>query len=1322
MTGSSFISKLEPEPLDPVQSLPPASLLKKAELDLWEWDIQRDSVEVTDNQRSLFSFSTGHFKGSTRSFLNRIYAEDREEVAQQLRQASRGSDPAPLTFRMRTTDGSLRSLTLSGLLVKSSEGMPQRMIGLLHSIPSSETSEDRLRQQQAALLQWATSDAVTQGDTEAGFQLICRGAAKILSVERVSVWFFGDQQQHLQCTERYLLSQNSHTAGDLLSAEAFPQYFKALTKNKVIAVTDARVHRYTAVLSQRYLIPEGISSKLDVTISREGSPVGIISFEHTELPRQWKVDERGFAISIADMITMLLEISDRKDAETALSAQQQLLRDLMNNSSSLVYMTDLDGRYLLVNRQYEETHGVTQEQLLKKTPHALYPDELADQFIKNDLKVIQTGEVQTFEEQVLQSGTMRSYFSIKFPVRDAKGKTYAITSISTDVTERIQTEAALKESELRHRTLFESSLDAIMILDSNDHFIDCNPAASTLFADNLLVGRSVFTLFPGQDLINQNSSDQPQGSATTNKSENNLTAIDENPLLHALQISLQENKQFSLESHCQRLDGSEFDAEINLTPLTLSGERHRLLCIRDISARKQRDNMILNIAKGISASTGETFFRSLLEQLSRVLGANYAFVGQLHNNGSNDVTTLSVYKEGKEQPNFQYARMGTPCDKVLDENLCVFPKDVQITFPNDNMLKEMDIQAYVGAPLLDSDDIPLGVLVVMFTHPLEDTELHRHLLQIFAIRASAELQRKRHEAALVASEERYRAFINNSSEGIWRAEMIPPVDISQPTEIQIEHILSNYVILEANEAIAQMHCCTLEELYASSPEDFFGPRSIRELIREWIETNYQLANQEFQLEGPQKQQIWLSSSYSGVIENNQLMRIWGTRRDITQHKEYLSAIEYQAEHDALTHLPNRFWLNDRLQELIDNNRQSKQPLALMLLDLNHFKEVNDSLGHHTGDQLLRLIGPRLSSTLKKHNADIARLGGDEFAIIFNQIENPIAIEKTAEEVCQNLHQPFQLEGIKLEIHCSIGISLFPDHGDEPSALLRCADVAMYLAKNANAAYALYSSELDEHSPGRLALMSELGEAIRENQLLLHYQPQLDLNSKRISGFEALVRWQHPIQGMIPPGRFIHLAEMGDLIRPLTLWVLDAALSQWRRWKDMGHELNIAVNLSTRNLMDEACPEQVREMLSKHNVPPGCLELEITESALIADPARAMASLKEIHDLGVMLSIDDFGTGYSSLAYLKDLPIHQLKIDMSFVRNMAEDKRNEMIVNSTIHLAHNLGLSVVAEGVEDQTSLQMLNAMNCDLLQGYYISRPVPPQEIELLPDVLKNVK
>ena len=299
----------------------------------------------------------------------------------------------------------------------------------------------------------------------------------------------------------------------------------------------------------------------------------------------------------------------------------------------------------------------------------------------------------------------------------------------------------------------------------------------------------------------------------------------------------------------------------------------------------------------------------------------------------------------------------------------------------------------------------------------------------------------------------------------------------------------------------------------------------------------------------------------------------------------------------------------------------------------------------------------------------------------------------------------------MDIEASIGLVIYPEHASEPDVLLQRADIAMYVAKDTHAGFVLFDPTQDQHSPRRLALLGELRRAIEQRQLLLHYQPKVDTHSGQILGVEALVRWQHPTHGLIPPGEFIPLAERTGLIEPLTHFVLDAALHQCRDWRQAGHELSVAVNLSARRLLDLDFPDEVAATLATWEIPARLLVVEITESTIMADPTHAMQILGRLNQMGVQLSIDDFGTGYSSMAYLKNLPVHELKIDRSFVGQMTTDSRDAVIVRSTVDLGRNLGLRVVAEGVEDQATWQALAALGCDAVQGYYISRPVPAEDL-----------
>jgi diguanylate cyclase (GGDEF)-like protein/PAS domain S-box-containing protein len=558
------------------------------------------------------------------------------------------------------------------------------------------------------------------------------------------------------------------------------------------------------------------------------------------------------------------------------------------------------------------------------------------------------------------------------------------------------------------------------------------------------------------------------------------------------------------------------------------------------------------------------------------------------------------------------------------------------------------------------------------------------------------------EQALRAGEERYRAFIAATTEAIWRADIDPPMPIDLDVDEQADWLFEKMRIVECNLAMAQLYGFDRpDDAYGLSMAELYDPRFFRKIAGRFARLGYNLSETETPYRNRKGEFVWMNGSFFGTVENGHLQRVWCIQRDVTERRRHVAELEYQATHDPLTGLHNRKWLTAAVDACI---AEQPAPLALLFIDLDHFKEINDTLGHHVGDLLLAQIGPRLKPLLR--GVELARLGGDEFAVLVSEMPEQQAVINMTRAIVEEIRRPFEVAGLRLEIGASIGIALYPEHGHDTDTLMRCADVAMYLAKRDRLGWAVYQPELDEHSPRRLALMTDLGPAMRENQLFLVFQPKIDLKTGTLTGFEALLRWQHPVHGNIPPGQFIPLAEMGEIIRPLTLWVIEHALKQLSAWREMGLETRVAVNVSPRNLLDEDCPAQLQQLIERYRVPADALQLEITEGALIADPEKALEVTQRIHALGVRLAIDDFGTGYSSLSYLKRLPLDTLKIDLSFVRQMLESQADAMIVRSTVALAHNLGLRVIAEGVEDGATLATLREMGCDEAQGYHIDRPL----------------
>ena len=433
-------------------------------------------------------------------------------------------------------------------------------------------------------------------------------------------------------------------------------------------------------------------------------------------------------------------------------------------------------------------------------------------------------------------------------------------------------------------------------------------------------------------------------------------------------------------------------------------------------------------------------------------------------------------------------------------------------------------------------------------------------------------------------------------------------------------------------------------------------------------------------------------------------------RDVSDRKAHLDTLQHQALHDALTGLPNRLLLHDRIEQGILNLRRNGDGFALLFLDLDGFKEINDTFGHHTGDALLTKVGARLHAQLRATDT-IARLGGDEFALVLGELADVAEATRIGTQLLAMLEQPFEVEGHKLVIGASIGIVKCPEHGSDPTTLMRRADVAMYSAKTARTGTMVYDSRQDANSPARIALIGELRVSIDDQHLELHYQPELELATGKAVRVEALLRWNHPGRGRLLPDEFLPLVESGEVIDRITRWVLRTAIRDCREWQDSGLAIGVAVNLAPHNLRDGQLPGFVAQALAECELAPQLLTLEITERGILGDAQLATGIFQQLRSIGVGLSIDDFGTGFSSLTHLKYLPFTELKVDRSFIGELLVNEHDAAIVRSTIDLGHELGRSIVAEGVESREVLERLRRLGCDFAQGYFICMPLEKHEL-----------
>ena len=553
-------------------------------------------------------------------------------------------------------------------------------------------------------------------------------------------------------------------------------------------------------------------------------------------------------------------------------------------------------------------------------------------------------------------------------------------------------------------------------------------------------------------------------------------------------------------------------------------------------------------------------------------------------------------------------------------------------------------------------------------------------------------QRRRAERAALESERQYRALVDNAHDLIFTLDEVGR-------------------FVRVNAAVERVTGYGEGELLAWTLSDIAGKGGLLDLtVGQSPLLDSAGERHEVRLTTKSGGRLVLEANVRGVFLDGTLSGYECIARDVTESREWEEALRFQALHDSVTGLSNRMRLRERIEELLIPRQGTMDPFALYILDLDEFKNINDNLGHQCGDTVLEVVAARLEKLAR--SADIlARLGGDEFALVV-PLKDAGDASRIAHRILEVFKNPFKVDGRELSLSASIGVALFPEHGSTVDTLLRFADIAMYAAKRAGGArHAIYELDGDHHSPDRFALRADLHEAFEHGHLTLYYQPLLDLRRHEVHSLEALVRWNHPRRGLILPAQFLDLLEQDGQADRLTNWALEKAIGQCARWRARGLKARVSVNLSARNLDDPDLPDLIAGLLREHQADSRWLTVELTESSVMLDPVGSVEVLTAIRELGVSVAIDDFGAGQSALPYLKKIPADQVKIDKSFILGMTLDKQDAAIVRSTIGLAHELGLTVVGEGVENEATMRLLRAYGCDFGQGYYLGRPARPSSI-----------
>jgi diguanylate cyclase (GGDEF)-like protein/PAS domain S-box-containing protein len=966
----------------------------------------------------------------------------------------------------------------------------------------------------------------------------------------------------------------------------------------------------------------------------------------------------------------------------AVQAQRQasLLHAISDIGEGLV-ITD-DGRYVAGNAAYQQLTGYAPAELtaLKSLIELAVPNErqtLIDQLAKR----LSGGEVPVrYESAMITKDGRRIQVETAVRPLSVEGK-HRLLALVHDISERHRAVEAERESEMRFHTLFEQAQAGMSFVALDGKIMSVNPAFCHLLAytDVELKSLSVFDVTHPDDVPKTQE------------------------VLRAMMAG--EATGFRFEKRFIRKDGQLVWADVNVRLVRDQADKplHFQTVVLDIGDHKWNEVLQaarFSVTQALVTSPGwEKAAPHVLEGLCETLDwelAEYWEVDPLRES-MNFVTSWK--RPGRDTSAYEataplatYRRGEGLAGQVWETGAPVSISDLATDeYPRSMAAVAVGLRGIVGFPVRSGRRV-VGMISLHTWAPRELSEGLVAVMNDVGSQIGEFVERKRAEVALQDSEKRMRSVLDNVSDGLATMDQSGVIESVNPAVVKLFGYLESELVGQpADILIATTHRSGFinylqhrlkQDIPVSGAHETMGKRKTGSLFPlEFVVSSMQVGSRHLFV---------------------------ATMRDISERKAHTDALEYQALHDALTGLPNRSLFGDRLRQALLGARRNQNMFGVLLLDLDRFKDINDALGHDRGDSLLQEVTARLRGVLRATDT-IARLGGDEFAVLTTDAKHPDDVIATARKILASLEGPFAIADQMVETGASIGIALYPVHGDDPTTLLRRADVAMYVAKRSGGGHAVYAPEQETQTLRRSGLAGELRRAIPQGELVLLYEPQVTLATGAIQTVEAHLRWNHPREGMLPPDRFLPMAEEMGIIHPLMAWVLDAALGQLGTWLAAGLDVCVSVNVSPRAIEDHSMEEIVASALATSHIEPVRLTLEVTESVAMA--AAAGKALHRLRELGVRLALDDFGTGYSSLLYLMRLPVNEIKIDHSFVSGLASDPDSAAIVRSAVGLGHNLRLRVVADGLEDRGAEAILIEAACDAAQGVLIGRPAAEPEI-----------